>query len=435
MARSPSQSGEGLAPPAGARARRWRPVRWLAALALLFVLGLLLVAWLALDRSPRVAARDDLSPADVDRAVAIVRQHDPRWVRPGQTRWVSLTEREVDLLVHHAARRWLATHTQVSLQPGLLTLQASRPAAAGLWLNLELALRQTTGLPEVDHLHIGRLPVPPSWVLPLLRRAAERQGVQADALLDIQWLERLLLLRGRVVASYRLAPDTLHRLRAALLPPGEHQRLQLYAQRLAAWSQGIKGDSASLAELLPPLLSLAAERSAGSAEPEPEYRAALLTAAAFATRQPLGRWLGASGQWPLPRPLAVTLQQRPDLAMHFLVSAVLAAESGTPLADAVGLWKEMADARRGGSGFSFQDLAADRAGARFGELALRAPQRLQAVLGPQPTEAVLLPPIGDLPELLTEAAYLERYGGTGGAGHQRLAADIDARIAALPLYR
>jgi len=37
---------------------------------------------------------------------------------------------------------------------------------------------------------------------------------------------------------------------------------------------------------------------------------------------------------------------------------------GTPLADAVGLWKELADARRGGSGFSFNDIAADRAGTR-----------------------------------------------------------------------
>ena len=85
-------------------------------------------------------------------------------------------------------------------------------------------------------------------------------------------------------------------------------------------------------------------------------------------------------------PLIVTLQQRWDYPLHFLISALVAAEAGTPLADAVGLWKELTDARRGGSGFSFEDLAADRAGTRFGELAIRDPARLQARITQQRAE-------------------------------------------------
>lgn len=48
---------------------------------------------------------------------------------------------------------------------------------------------------------------------------------------------------------------------------------------------------------------------------------------------------------------------------------MLAAYAGTPLADVVGLFKEMEDSR-GGSGLSFNDIAADRAGTRMGELAV-----------------------------------------------------------------
>lgn len=409
-----------------------RPLLWLT---LLLALAVAALAWLAFDRAPAVAARDDLSPADVDRAVTMVRQHDPRRLRPGQTRWLALSERDADLLLHHAARRWLATRTQVRLQPGHLQLRASLPAPAGVWLNAELGLRQTTGVPEVESLRLGRLPLPPGWAAPLLRHLVERQGLQAEGLLDAQWLERVILLRGRLVAAYRFSPDTLQQLRAAVLPPAEHERLRAHAERLARWRQDHGSDSATVAELLRPLLALAAERSRGSGEAASEHRAALLTATAFAAREPLGAWLGNGRDWPRPAPLHIVLQGRPDLALHFLVSSVLAAESGTPLADAVGLWKELADARRGGSGFSFQDLAADRAGARFGELALRSPQRLRPLLDPAAGEDWLLPPVQDLPETLPEAVFVERYGGVGGAGHRRLAAEIEARLDRLTLYR
>ena len=96
--------------------------------------------------------------------------------------------------------------------------------------------------------------------------------------------------------------------------------------------------------------------------------------------------------WPHPRPLRVTLRQRQDFTLHFLISAVIAAEAGTPLADAVGLWKELADARRGGSGFSFNDLAADRAGTRFGERAVRDAGGCRRASPPASTEADFMPP-------------------------------------------
>jgi len=271
--------------------------------------------------------------------------------------------------------------------------------------------------------------------MPLLRAFAARQGVQADALLALDWIERVTLTHGRMSVSYRIDPNAVARLRAALVAPADQQRLRAYTERLATVTQGIEGTASSLAGLLSPMFALAAERSAAGGDAVAENRAALLSLTFFANDRPLGQMVPAAYHWPRPQPLTVTLRQRQDFALHFLISAVLAAEAGTPLADAVGLWKELADARRGGSGFSFNDLAADRAGTRFGELALRDAVALQARIAAGVSDADLMPQVSDLPEGLPEAEFVARYGGVGGAGYSRLLADIEARIDGLPMFR
>ena len=72
--------------------------------------------------------------------------------------------------------------------------------------------------------------------------------------------------------------------------------------------------------------------------------------------------------WPRAASRGLTMAGRGDLAQHFTVSAAVSAAAGAALADFIGLYKEIDDARRG-SGFSFADLAADRAGTRLGQLA------------------------------------------------------------------
>jgi hypothetical protein len=408
---------------------------WLFGALLTLLLAALIALALAVEGAPRVPRRDEVAAADVDRAVAMLRQYDPRRAPPGQLRSVSLTERDIDLLIRHAARRWLGADTRISLQPGRLFAQASVAAPWGRWLNIELVLRQTAVLPEVEGLRVGRLPLPSRLAMPLLRAFAAQQGVQADALLALEWIERVTLVSGRMQVSYRIDPDTVTRLRAALVAPADQQRLRAYTERLAKLTRGVESHESSVAALLPSMFALAAERSAAGGDAVDENRAALLILTLFANDRPLGQLVPAAYHWPRPQPLTLTLVKRQDFALHFLISAVIAAEAGTPMADAVGLWKELADARRGGSGFSFNDLAADRAGTRFGELAVRAPARLQARIAAGVIDAELMPEVGDLPEHLPEPEFIARYGGVGGAGYIRLLADIEARIDALPMFR
>jgi hypothetical protein len=412
-----------------------RLLTWLA--GALLGLGLLVVAalMLAVDGQPQVAHRADVSPADVDRAVAIVKMHDPRRVPPGLPRSLLLSERDIDLLVQHAARRWLGADTQLRLKGGQLQLQASLPLPWRRWLNVEVVLQQAARLPEVQSLRIGRLPLPGAWALPALRAYVAKRGLPPDALLALDWIQRVDLGRGYMAVNYRIDPESAKRLRAALVAPQQQERLRAYQERLAALTEDVEGYTVPLYTLLGPLFALAAERSAAGADPVAENRAALLTLTLFANHRPLGLLVPAAYQWAQPRPMYVLLRGRPDTALHFLISAVIAAEDGTPLADAVGLWKELADARRGGSGFSFNDLAADRAGTRFGDMAVRDPLRLHQRLGTQLADRDLLPEVGDLPENLPEAEFVARFGGVGGAGYKRLLADIEARLDAQPLFR
>ena len=166
-----------------------------------------------------------------------------------------------------------------------------------------------------------------------------------------------------------------------------------------------------------------------------ENRAALLVLTLYANHRPPDTIVASAASWPAPRPLVLTLRQRDDSALHFLISAVIAAQAGTPLADAVGVWKELADARAGGSGFSFNDLAADRAGARVGERAVRDAGQLQARFAAGPPESDFMPNAADLPESMPEAAFVARYGGIGAAPYNRMLAEIEKRVAALPVLR
>jgi hypothetical protein len=100
------------------------------------------------------------------------------------------------------------------------------------------------------------------------------------------------------------------------------------------------------------------------------------------------------------------------------------------------VYKEIADSR-GGSGFSFNDIAADRAGTRFGELAanIATAKKLQQRLVAGVTEKDLMPATADLPEFMQEAEFKRRFGGVDAPEYKKMMANIERRIAALSLYK
>jgi hypothetical protein len=128
-----------------------------------------------------------------------------------------------------------------------------------------------------------------------------------------------------------------------------------------------------------------------------------------------------------------TLRGRADWARHYSLSAALALLRHPFVSDAAGLIKEQLDALTRDSGFSFADLAADRAGVRFAAAATHsetAAAAMQARLEHGFGVADFFPPVDDLPENLTVEEFRRRYGGVGDARYRRMLREIDARLEA-----
>jgi hypothetical protein len=127
------------------------------------------------------------------------------------------------------------------------------------------------------------------------------------------------------------------------------------------------------------------------------------------------------------------LRGRRDLAQHFFVSCYLAATMGAEAANAAGVAKELVDANTT-SGFSFADLAADRAGVRFAEgvMARRFPLRL---LGQAFSVSAFMPELKDLPEGLSATDVASQFGSPDDPRFQKRLFEIDQRIQSLPAYR
>ena len=418
-------------------------MRWLAGLLLgLPLLAVLLlggvVAWQVPAASALVQQTEALKTDDVERALQLARAHDPRRAIPGVVRTLRLTQHEAELLLNHAAARVRPSRWKVSVGADRLQLQASLRLPDnpfGAWLNVDLRAHQTRGLPKLDAVTLGRLPVPVAFVEWVLDTLATRNGLGGYRTLAAVAVQQVRLGPQRIELVYAWGSDAPERVMAALLPEREHERLRVYAAHLAQLAAAAPANAPlSLSQLLPPMFELATRRSADGQDPALENRAALLVLGMAANGIGLATLLPERRAELAAHPIRLTLAGRRDFPQHFLVSATLAAESGGPLADMIGLYKEMTDARSG-SGFSFNDMAANRAGTRLGELAVGDPAKLQQRMTAGLNEADLMPDVSDLPEFMNEGEFRRRFGNPGSPAFQRMMTDIEERLGATPLFR
>ena len=204
--------------------------------------------------------------------------------------------------------------------------------------------------------------------------------------------------------------------------------------RLARISRTLPRD-VSLSQLL--TLVLPPEDAPDPATRPDEHRASLVALAFYVNQWPIEVLVPEAGTWPRATSRRVTLGGRRDQAQHFIVSAAMSAAAGSALADAVALYKEIRDGQRG-SGFSFSDVAANRAGQRFGALASGSTSSAEALarrLRSPLTDGDIMPSTTGLPGNLNDVEFKQRYGSTGSAAYSQVIEDIDSRVDALALYR
>ena len=414
-----------------------------AALTLLVLTGLatalvLVLLTAALQPEPAVSLRDDISHQDVARVINLLRWHDPRRGAPGRPAVATLSERDIEVLLGHGAQRWLRAASRVSVLRGNAVILVSFHLPRnpfGQWLNVEVQIAETGGLPALSSVRVGRVPVPTPLAEWALQWLAGRVGLSSELRLAADVVQQVRFAPGQVGVRYAWRSDSSARVLAALLPADEQQRLRAYTERLAGLAARERPASdVALVRLLVPMFELARQRTQAGGDAAAENRAALTVLTLFANGRGVDALSPAARSWVRPRRMRVMMGGREDLPLHFLVSATLAAEGSSQLSQAIGLYKEVTDSR-GGSGFSFSDMAANRAGTRFGQVLLQDAPRLQVEVARGVQDGDLLPPLADLPDFMPEAEFKHRFGGVESPAYKAMLADIDQSIATLPLLR
>jgi hypothetical protein len=418
-------------------------MRFLFKLVLLLVIAVpVATAWalyLAIDLEPTLRRAAEITPSNIERAKQVLDRNDPRRLRTRTRQSVTLSQQDLDVAANYLAHFYANGSARLTVRNDKAEVTASlRPPRFPVifYFNVSAVLAEGSPLPQFEQLRVGRLPIPgfvADWLISrVMTQLLGKESLDAA----VQMIKQIDLRNGQLTVAYEAPSNLRYKLPGAILSPDDQERLRVYQERLALISNAAKARNVSLTELLVALFELAETRSAqGNAVAE--NRAALLVLAFYVSGKPLGTILPAANQWPRAKEQTVTLNGRDDFAKHFIVSAALAANVGSPLADAVGVYKEIDDSR-GGSGFSFNDIAADRAGSRFGEQAAantRAATKLQQRLSTGIREKDIMPATQDLPEFMPEAEFKKRYGGVGAPAYNQMMADIERRVAALALYR
>jgi hypothetical protein len=414
-----------------------RVLRWLTAGFMVLLAVLVALAFKAVEETPLVAQAEGPSAAAVMRAKDLIRKNDPRKLIRNESREVRISGPDLEALLNVASARGLKGSAALGLYEGGAEIRYSARLPAtplGRFLNVTAQVGANGDQLVLEQVHIGALPVPVQFFRAAFDWYIKHTDLSAEFKLLKQTISRVIITPDYLYFTYVWQPEILDSARALAVAPARRERLAAAQQRLVNQMDSVGlSRTVPLASILGPLLAEAGDMAPAS-ERANAYRDALLVTAFHLSGKNVALLIPEARQWPQPRPLTLTLRGRTDLAQHFAISAALAAAAGEPLANAIGVEKEVDDAKRG-SGFSFIDLTADRAGTRLGELAVRNPERLAAALAAGLTDAAMLPSIDGLPEFMMTDEFQRRFGGVDAPAYKRMSDEIEHRIAALALFR
>lgn len=438
----------------GGRARLWF-VPKAVLLASLAALGAGVLLWLSLENRPLPFEAERVTSEEKRRLVHLIRSKSPRSLKEGRTHTLQLTDYDINVLLSWGLSLGSPERkAAVRLAREAVSLSASANVPLGSresrYLNLTLAgdarIERGSLRLQVDRCRLGSLELP-RWLLHSvgpIDTSFLHHDQRSRPFLDA--IKEVAIEPNSVAVTY----GPVH------LPPGFREDLfgptAASPEMLAATRAQIRGllDLAALSPGAPPSFGTCFEAAFALARARSIERNAVSEnqAAIFALtillghpriEEFLGPVLDDNGHGPVRRALyRVTIRGRSDWTKHFCVSAAIALLSDTVVSDAAGLLKEELDAGKGGSGFSFCDLVADRAGTTFAVAATRdeaAARAVQNRIAGGFRVDDFFPPAADLPEGIPDAEFQSRYGGIGGEPYRQLMAEIERRIAACAAYR
>ncbi|HHJ38313.1 MAG: hypothetical protein AXA67_13730 [Methylothermaceae bacteria B42] len=322
--------------------------------------------------------------------------------------------------------RVLITPNHIKLDT-TLNLSSLRP-----YLNVKILLKPHKKRLKLASLTVGSLPLPPvlleEAMLWTANQAPTGNLIASISTTPIQLDNRFLVISAERNNALAKAGS------GSFLKALDDPRLIPYCRVTSRWSH--TSEDRELSSYLQFLFNRAYHHTALK-DAVRENKALLQVAAAYVNGYDPCQLFGIRNASAPPKKKTLLVFQRHDLAQHFIVSAAIAATDNQFLAKSLGLYKEMMDFDTG-SGFSFSDIAADKAGARFGALAVESPQsarRLQQIMRTVRRADFFMPRTQGLPDHLSRTRFESRFGGLKGKEYTRMKALIERRIQMCPLYR
>lgn len=424
-------------------------IKFIFILLLLMVVGFpILFLIFGIDDKPLVEREEQLNVRDMERVERLVRSNDPRKLKIGEIKSVTFSQRDVNLFFDYSLSRSqmaqnFAAKTQLENGSAAVFITFLLPENRfGKYVNLTVYFTQAANDVKIRKLKVGEL-IFPGWLFKpfiwLSTRLFERSNEYQIARNGAQAIKGVQFDKNSVTVVYQWQPQILDQIQARgrelLIPAGEKERWLAYNDKLYTISNSLKGNKIPLIKFLQPLFQLARERTLNGNDVIAENKILILTLAMFGTgsnMDRLVRFLDIDGAQ-RPRRVKLILLGREDLAKHFLVSSALMLSGGGDIANVLGVYKEYGDSK-GGSGFSFADLAADRAGMKFAEVATGSDfqaRTIQVRMSQVSAETDFMPRVDRLPEGIQtyEGAHLDE------STVKIIEREIDRRIANCPIYQ
>ncbi len=438
----------------GRRARLWLLPK-MALLLFLVVLCAGVMLWRSIEKAPLPFEAAAVTSAEKRQLVRRIRSKSPRSLDEGETHTLQLTEHDINVLLSWGLSLGSPdrkAQVRLARDAAALAVSIGVTPSEGKTRYLNLQVAGAVGIKggnlylHVDRCRLGSLDIP-RWVanpfcpvVASLLNHDRRSRPFLDAIkavaIEPEWIEA-------IYGPVNLPPG----FREDLFGPaggGEEVLASTRAQvdhllTVVGQSPRTRPDFGMCFETA---FALARDRSVAR-DPVAENRAAIFALGMLMGHSRVEEFLGPvlddlgghAAQRALRR---VEIRERSDWTKHFCVSAAIALFSDEGVSDAAGLLKEELDADTGGSGFSFADLLADRAGTTFAVRATRneaAARAVQDRLARGFRVDDFFPPAADLPEGIPDAELQSRYGGVGGEGYRRLIEEIERRVAACAAYR
>lgn len=399
-----------------------------------------MLVFFGVSNKPDIAVGWTLTREDIARAKKIL--HEGSKTKPDEIGTIELTQPDLNLAANYLLNRYSRSAAKIELKNKVLrfTVTMTLPQNnLGQYLNISFRLGNDdeNELPTLTKFKAGKLLLPAKFAAFVIVNIIRYTSLNEYFILATHPIKTVKIDQQKISITYYSSLETLIQARNFLTQSGDNPKLDIYQQKLFEITASHDPEwRLSLADLLKPLFELAYQRSTLENAIE-ENKIAIMAINDYVNKKETRKFLSSSASKPITEKRYSTfLYKRIDLAQHFIGSAAITASLNGQVAKVAGEEKELSDAKDG-SGFSFIDLAADKAGTRFGEMATSSPEsarKIQKAMSGIKDYSDFMPDPRDLPEHMDETEFKQRFQSVDSPAYQEISKQIDARITAAPIY-